>query len=1035
MRAEIISVGNELLKGYTPNTNTTYLSKRLSDMGFEVHRHSSVGDYREDIFAALELAVSRSHIIIFTGGLGPTDDDLTKEAVAEVLGLQLIHNEAIAKNIETYFTSRGAKMPDNNLKQAQVIEGSEPIFNAFGTAPGIFLRRGNQAIILMPGPPNELEPMFDNEVAPQLELFIEERVASRELKVFGIGESDLELKIKHLLYAENPRAALYAGTGEVSIRISAYADEIAIAQLMCNEHAQKIRNIVGEFIYSDDGSSMNKAVVETLKRVGAKVAVAESCTGGLLSASLTEIPGVSDVFELGVISYADWAKNSLLDVERSILTDYSAISSVVAAEMAKGAMKNSKADIGVGITGIAGPTSEGFFNKTIGTVYIAVSDHDGVVVKEFRFGATRTREFIREISVKSALDMIRRFVTNLDIAGSREFRLGEIADLDNPGRPKLKVSSKTTRAIVSAIAVIVAGGSLYLGGNSAFEYFRGSVYNTVEVTYEQAAQNNNTAAGLTELKQTNQDTIGWLSVGDTINTVVVSSADNEYYTDHDFEKSENALGCPFLDMNITNPDIADNNIIYGTSINDDLMFGPLIGMSEREYALENMVVDFETLNGSSQYKVVSVYYANANDQLGTVQNFAKTEFEDNEDLANFIIDFKIRSIYNIDVDIKTGDRFLTLATPLEEWGDTYLVVVTRAVRPGEVVMVFPDSVTINPAPLYHDQWYVDNGSSSVINIPIEQDKWRNWLSTNDQNFFETIDFSEMPAVDAESPLLENVPDYFVEGIIPYQTDESYLNATNGVVSITDSATGEIVTNTPLEIVSMIVEAEIGSALSVEAIKAQAVATTTYLKYMLRFETAPEFPVEPASSIVRTNVSEVIDTAMYYNGNIIFSPYCALVAQGTQVATNVFGADLPYLNSVESAHDTLSQSFNYEYSLTVDQMKAELEQAYPVTLGEDPSKWIQFVSTNQYGYVNTVSIDGTHTTTGTDLRKTLGLRSSAIELAFDPATQSFNLTTAGYGHGVGMSQYGAHYYAQVEEWDYIDILEHYYLGIEFGGADW
>ncbi len=1036
MRAEIISVGNELLKGYTQNTNATFLSKRLSDMGFEVHRHSAVLDNREDIHESVGLAVGRSHIIIFTGGLGPTDDDMTKEAVAEVLGLQLIHNEAIAKAIAEYFTSRGSKMTDNNLKQAMIIEGSEPIFNAHGTAPGIFLRRGNQAIILMPGPPNELEPMFDNEVAPQLELFIEERVATRELRIFGVGESALEEKIKHLLYAENPRAALYAGTGEVSVRISAYADEIAIAQLMCNEHAQKIRNIVGEYIYSDDGSKMNKAVVETLKRVGAKVAVAESCTGGLLASELTEIPGVSDVFEFGIVSYADWVKHMMLDVERSILSDYSAVSSVTAAEMAKGAMKNAKSDIGIGITGLAGPTSAGYFNKTIGTVYIAICDHDGVVVKEFRFGTARTREFVREIAVKSALDMLRRFVTNIDIEGSREFRLGEIADLDNPGRPKLKVSSKTTRALVSAVAIAVMAGSLYFGGSSAYDYFRGSVYNSVEVTYNEAAQNNNTVQGLTQLKQTNQDTIGWLKLGDdTINTVVVSATDNEYYFEHDFEKSRNTLGCPFLDSTITNPDIADNNVIYGTSVNNNLMFGPLLEMTNREYATENMIVDFETLNGDTQYKVVSVYYANTNEELGEVQNFAKSDFEDNAELAEFAIDFKMRSLLNIEVDIQTGDRFLTFATPVDNWDGAYFVVVARAVRPGEVVLVMPDAIQRNAAPLYPDEWHRINETTSAVNVPIEQDKWRNWLAQNDSNFSVTVEFSEMPLIDSPNPLAANVPNYIEQGVVPAQTSQSFDNATSTTISITNSLTGEVVTNTPLEIVSMIVEAEIGSALSIEAIKAQAVATTTYLKYMLRTETAPSFPAKEASNTVRENVEDVIDTAMYFNGNIIFSPYCALVAQGTQYSTNVFGIDLPFLSETESAHDTLSQSFNYQYTFTVDQMKATLEQEFNVTLSEDPSKWIQFVSINPYGYVNRASIDGVVNISGTELREALDVRSSAIELSYDAATSSFNITTAGYGHGVGMSQYGAHYYAQVEGWDYVDILEHYYLGIELGGAEW
>lgn len=434
MKAEIISVGDEVLRGDVINTDTSFLAARLSEIGFTVSYHTAVGDNENDLREAISKAINRSHVTIFTGGLGPTKDDMTKETVASAIGRRLILDQETADTMKAWFSSRGAVMTENNLKQALVIEGGEALKNNNGTAPGMYIQQGNQVLVLLPGPPRELEPLYYEQVLPRLEKFTDSRNYFITLKVFGIGESALEVEIKDLLYTPNPSAALYAKTGEVEVRITGRGRTEEEARELAYDLAIKIESRINENIYSDKGESLEETVVTKLRNSGKHIAVAESCTGGMMTAAITSVPGSSDVFEYGISAYADWVKKRDLDIDRMIISKYTSISSETAAEMAKAVMLQGRADIGVGITGQAGPTTGDLTDKEVGLVYIAVADHDYVYVKEFHFGDRRGREYIRTLAVKNAFDMVRRTLDKIAIVDSYAFKHNVIASISKKER-------------------------------------------------------------------------------------------------------------------------------------------------------------------------------------------------------------------------------------------------------------------------------------------------------------------------------------------------------------------------------------------------------------------------------------------------------------------------------------------------------------------------------------------------------------------------------------------------------------------------
>lgn len=428
MTVEIICVGTEILMGNIVNTNAAFLAEGCASLGLNCYYQTVVGDNEKRLTENLELAMSRSELILVSGGLGPTEDDLTKETAAKVCGLELREDPESRRVIEEFFKKRGKEPTKNNWKQALIPEGAKPIPNPNGTAPGVLIELKNRSrdrsknahsggnmttrIILMPGPPSELIPMFQSSVAPYLQELSGQTFFSKMVKIVGIGESRAETMIGDLIDAQdNPTIATYAKTGEVHIRVTASGATQKEAKKICKPVVKEIKSRFGTYVYAtDEKTTLEQALVEMLLKEKMTVACAESCTGGLLSARIINVPGVSDAYKTGFITYSNKAKRKLLGVKKTTLAKYGAVSARTAEEMVRGLAAVTKADVTLSVTGIAGPDG-GSEEKPVGLVYIGCLVRGQLRVKEYRFSGSRQK--IRESAVTEALVLARECILEL----------------------------------------------------------------------------------------------------------------------------------------------------------------------------------------------------------------------------------------------------------------------------------------------------------------------------------------------------------------------------------------------------------------------------------------------------------------------------------------------------------------------------------------------------------------------------------------------------------------------------------------------
>lgn len=409
MTVELICVGTELLLGNIVNTNVAYLAEKCAALGFSCYFQTVVGDNEERMTQVLTTAKSRADIVILSGGLGPTEDDMTKEVAAKVWGRKLQNDERSMERIAEYFAARDILPTENNWKQAMIPEGSLVLDNDNGTAPGIIIEDDICRAILLPGPPGELIPMFESKVIPYLEKLTPGVIYSQTVKLCGVSESAVETKVKDLIDSQtNPTIATYAKTGEVHIRVTASAEDTKKAAKLIKPVVKELKTRFGHDVYTtDENVTLEKSVVDLLVANDLTVSCAESCTGGMLSARLINVPGVSEVYKSGFITYSNKSKRNLLGVKKSTIEKHGAVSSHTAKEMAKGLATVTKADVAVAITGIAGPDG-GTKEKPVGLVYIACNVKGNVTVQECHFKGNRTK--IREASVSAALKLMRTCV-------------------------------------------------------------------------------------------------------------------------------------------------------------------------------------------------------------------------------------------------------------------------------------------------------------------------------------------------------------------------------------------------------------------------------------------------------------------------------------------------------------------------------------------------------------------------------------------------------------------------------------------------
>lgn len=401
-KAEIIAVGSELLLGQITNTNAQFISKQLAEIGVNVYYHTAVGDNPERLKRAIQVAQERSNLIIFSGGLGPTKDDLTKETIASTLGKELVLNEEAFESIQEYFRKTGRDMSPNNRKQALVLEGSDVLVNRFGMAPGMFIQEGDTFYILLPGPPSELHPMFENEAKPLIseKLGLKEKIVSVVLRFFGIGESQLETDLEDLIDAQtNPTIAPLAAEGEVTLRLTAKHEDEKETERLLKETEAQILEQVGEYFYGYGDTSLAFEASKALHEHGKTVAAAESLTGGMFSEWLTDLEGASSILNGSVVCYTNQVKQQVLGCREETLSAHGAVSKECALELAEGVRKLTGSDIGISFTGVAGP--EPHEGQPVGKVFIGLSTKDQTDVFEWMF--TGSRSGIRKRAVKYGL--------------------------------------------------------------------------------------------------------------------------------------------------------------------------------------------------------------------------------------------------------------------------------------------------------------------------------------------------------------------------------------------------------------------------------------------------------------------------------------------------------------------------------------------------------------------------------------------------------------------------------------------------------
>lgn len=402
---ELLAVGTELLLGNIVNTDAQMLSQGLSALGLNVYYHTVVGDNPERLRQAVAVAKDRADIIITTGGLGPTCDDLTKVVLAEAFGKKLVFDERSADRIRAYFARLERPMSENNLQQAMLPEGCTVFDNDWGTAPACAFQAEGKHVILLPGPPRECTALFHNRVVPYLRELAEGVILSRTIKIFGMGESALEAMLRDRMNAmENPTLAPYAKEGECELRITAKAGDEARAEALLTPVCEELCQLLGEKVYGVDVPNLESVVLDLLKKAGKTLGTAESCTGGLIAKRMTDLPGASQVFRGGIVSYVNQVKANVLGVPQELLDRYGAVSAPVAQAMAQGARTALGADLAVAVTGVAGPDPDDRGNE-VGLVYVALAQEGSVRVEELHCGTIRART--RTAAASHALNMVR----------------------------------------------------------------------------------------------------------------------------------------------------------------------------------------------------------------------------------------------------------------------------------------------------------------------------------------------------------------------------------------------------------------------------------------------------------------------------------------------------------------------------------------------------------------------------------------------------------------------------------------------------
>lgn len=684
MRVELISVGSELISGKVINTNASYISQKLLELGHTQTRQFTVDDNIARISELVKSSLDNCEALIVTGGLGPTDDDITKEAVCKALDIRLVENKKCKEHIEKHFAMLGRTPTQNNYKQALAPEYAEIFKNDCGTACGFGIDYDGKKVILLPGPPKELIHMFESYVIPYLKKLDRKAVVSHTLNLFGMGESAIETAIRPLFVTDNPVVVTYCKDNECEISITATADSEDEAERLCSQAVFKIKSLLGDIVYGTDSKGMANEVVKLLKQSNLKVSTAESCTGGMLSQSLTSVQGASDVVEIGIVAYSNRIKNEALSVPLDVLMEEGAISAETAMYLAKNVRTLSDADIGVGITGNAGPTASE--NKPIGLVYVAIADRSKYYITKLELPSGYSREKIRNYATLTALNTIRKYIlarpSALDGMRSYDddfffddtkeeasfkeqnesfavFKVDESYNFDthdniskeeNIEKVELDINSFISEEVVSQpeifknivsfakkhwiklvstlVLLVLVATSTVLIGNLVHEGRQTALINTARDSFDITNENKSEDTGIfrsfDKLLKQNPDIIGWITIdGTNINNPVYQSTNNQYYQTHNMIKEKSHYGALFFDKNnvIENNSVDKNLTIYGHNTTNGTMFGELDSYHSLSFYKNNPIIKLKTLYSQNEYIIFSVFITNADEDDDNGQIF------------------------------------------------------------------------------------------------------------------------------------------------------------------------------------------------------------------------------------------------------------------------------------------------------------------------------------------------------------------------------------------------------------------------------
>ncbi len=753
MKAEIISVGSEILTGHQLNTDAQLVSELLRTVGIESSFQTSVRDDIKDVKSVLATALGRSNVIILTGGLGPTPDDITKDAVCELLGIKLVVDEPSLEKIRAYFFRKGEQMAENNVRQAMVPEGSEVIKNELGLSAGALLKSGNQCIVLLPGPPAELRSMLERSVIPYLKTLTNKTVVSKTVNVFGMSESLIAQSLSDLIENETPTVATYASGGKTDIFVSSCSEDFKTAIKDVDRAVEEIERRLGDVIYGIDEPSLHHAVVGELVANKLTVATAESCTGGLISKKITDISGASLCFEFGVTSYSEGIKNVVLGVNEETLSEFGAVSAETALQMAVGAMNTANSDFGVSVTGYAGPAS--MLGEPVGLVFISVCNRETAWVKRFELAITgkETREQIREMASLHAFDMIRRIMNGYAIFNSQRLPVSEVPNsIENMqstknklifAAPLKKVESDTQqeepvkmvdksfkgrlKAFFSVIfpikedsgsekvrkcAFLTAAVALIVSVCYISAFFMGISKNEKLYTNLESLKNQTPSPSLVYpdgfldefgiLYQENKDIAGWIEIkGTPLSYPVVQTKDNDFYLNHNFYGEKERHGTPFMDTRNNVEPLDFNTILHGHNMkSDNQMFSELEnyykGKNALNYYRKHPIINFDTTYRRDEWKIFAVFTCNVDSKNGAVfEYYNMINPENEEEFDTFLTQVRQKSIFNIPVDVVSTDNILTLSTCYYDFDGQRLVVMARRTRGNEDSSVDVNAATYN----------------------------------------------------------------------------------------------------------------------------------------------------------------------------------------------------------------------------------------------------------------------------------------------------------------------------------------------------